>query len=384
MRSLVLASAGAGKSRLIVKQSLEKIALGEKVLILTYTKNNQKELVKKLCEIRGIVPSAVTIKGWFTFLLEDMIRPYQGCLFPDRIPNINFNDVDPHRKNSRYIPGRGEKNGADYNPKHFLTSKEGKAHTTYISKLATRVNSISKGKSIQRLSEIYQSIYIDEVQDLTGWDFEVMKSLSKSNINHFFCIGDFRQTLYSTHQTTKKPKENIEKLNCFDSIGLTVERLNISWRCIQKICDIADLVHKDEKIYEPTESRLEEIEIDPGYADHLGVFVVRSDNVEAYLKKYQPTILRSSRSSQKTLCNGREAFNFGESKGMGFDRVLICTTDKHKEFLAGKEDAFKNDKTPKAKNSLYVAITRARFSVAFLYDGVINLDGVEDWPSFAA
>ncbi|MCI5146590.1 MAG: RNA helicase [Candidatus Electrothrix sp. AR3] len=330
MRSLVLASAGAGKSRLIVKQSLEKIALGEKVLILTYTRNNQEELVNKLCEIRGIVPSAVTIKGWFTFLLEDIIRPYQTCLFPDRISNIHFNEKgDPHKrvnsrtKKSMYIPGRKEKNGPNYNPKHFLTSKEGKAHTTYISKLAYRVNSLSKGKPIMRLSEIYQTVCIDEVQDLIGWDFEVMKSLSKSNIDQFCCVGDFRQTLYSTHQTTKKPKENIEKLNCFGSIGLTLKQLNISWRCIQKICDIADLVHKDEKVYEPTESQLEEI--DPGYADHLGVFVVRSDNVEAYLKKYQPTILRASRSSQKTLCNGREAFNFGEAKGMGFNRVLICS-----------------------------------------------------------
>ncbi|MCW5203061.1 UvrD-helicase domain-containing protein [Desulfobulbus sp. US4] len=389
MRSLVLASAGAGKSRLIVKQSLEKVALGKKVLILTYTKNNQEELVKKFCEISNIVPSTVTIKGWFTFLLEDMIRPYQSCLFLDRIPNIHFNDKgDPHKrvnpstKKSMYIRGRKEKNGPNYNPKHFLTSKEGKAHTTYISKLAYRVNSLSKGKPIMRLSEIYQTVCIDEVQDLIGWDFEVMKSLSKSNIDQFCCVGDFRQTLYSTHVTTKKPKDNHEKLDCFGGIGLTLEQLNISWRCTQKICALADLVHKKENVYEPTKSKMQEI--DPDYPDHLGVFVVRSDNVEAYLKKYQPTILRASRSSQKTLCNGREAFNFGESKGMGFDRVLICATNKHKDFLAGKEDAFKNDKTSKAKNALYVAITRARFSVAFLYDGVINLDGVEDWPVFSA
>ncbi len=377
-RRLVLASAGAGKSRLIVEQALEKVALGEKVLILTYTEKNQEELVKKFCELGGVVPYAVTIKGWFTFLLEDMIRPYQSCIFQDRIPNIHFNSVDPHRKNGRYIQGRGEKNGAKYNTKHFLTSKDGKAHTTYISKLAVRINSASGGKSISRLSEIYGSVYIDEVQDLIGWDFDVIKLISKSDIGQFYCVGDFRQTLYSTHATNKKPKENEEKLERFESIGLTLKSLNISWRCIQQICDFSDLVHKNEGVYNATESKLEEI--DPEYVDHLGVFVVTPKNVGSYLNKYQPTILRARRNLQKDLCNGREVYNFGEAKGMGFNRVLICTTDKHKKFLAGEENVFENDDTAKAKNALYVAITRARFSVAFLYNGDVNLEEVEVWP----
>lgn len=378
-RRLVVASAGAGKSRLIVEQSLEKVALGEKILILTYTENNQEELVNKFCKFVGIVPVAVKIKGWFTFLLEDMIRPYQSCIFPDRIPNINFNSVDPHKRNGRYIPGRGEMNGANYNLKHFLTGKEGKAHSTYISKLAVRINSISGGKPVSRLSEIYQAVCIDEVQDLIGWDFEVMKSISASKIDQFCCVGDFRQTLYSTHPTTKKPKENNEKIDRFKDIGFTVEQLNVSWRCIQKICDFADLVHKNEGAYDPTESRLEEI--DPDYAEHLGVFVIRPDKVRVYLEKYKPTILRANRKSQKELCEGKEAFNFGEAKGMEFNRVLICTTDKHKKFLAGRENVFNSDKTAKAKNALYVAITRARFSVAFLFEGDVNLEGVEVWSA---
>ncbi len=378
-RRLVLASAGAGKSRLIVEQALERVELGEKVLILTYTENNQEELVKKFCTLVGFVPSTVTIKGWFSFLLEDMIRPYQSCIFYERIPSIHFNSIDPHKKNGRNIPGRAEKIGAKYNSKHYLTSEKGKVHTTYISKLAVRVNTESKGKAISRLSGIYQTIYIDEVQDLIGWDFEVIKSLSKSDIGQFCCVGDFRQTLYSTHSAAKKPKSNDEKLARFRDIGLVVEQLNISWRCIQKICDFADLVHKNEGIYEPTESKLKNIA--PKYTDHLGVFIVSSDKVGAYIDKYKPTILRASRNSQKDLCDGREVYNFGVSKGMGFKRILICATDKHKKFLTGKENVFENDRTDRARNALYVAITRARFSVAFLYDGDVNLDGIEACPS---
>ncbi len=377
-RRLILASAGAGKSKLIVEQAIERIALGERVLILTYTENNQNELVKKFCQVRGTVPSLVTIKGWFTFLLEDMIRPYQSCIFQGRIPSINFNPEDPHKRNGRNIKGSGEKIEGNYNPKHFLTRNKGKAHTSYISKLAVRINSVSGGKSIARLSEIYSSIFIDETQDLIGWDFELMKSISSSGIYQFCCVGDFRQTLYSTHPTTKKPKDNNEKLKRFVDIGFTPENLNVSWRCTQNICDFADLVHKNEGVYESTESKLEVL--DPKYIDHLGVFVVEPDNVGEYIKKHQPIILRANRTSHKYLCEGRDAYNFGEVKGMGFNRVLICSTDKHQKFLAGKYDVFESDKTPKAKNSLYVAITRARYSVAFLYAGDVAIEGVEVWP----
>jgi DNA helicase-2/ATP-dependent DNA helicase PcrA len=307
-----------------------------------------------------------------------MIRPYQSCLFQDRISSINFNSVDPHKRNGRNIPGRAEKNGVFFNPKHFLTIKGGKAHTTYLSKLATRINSASGGRSISRLSEIYGAVFIDEVQDLTGWDFEIIKSVSASNIAQFCCVGDFRQTLYSTHSTTKKPKDNNEKIEHFERIGLTLEQLNISWRCEQEICDFADLVHGDEGVYEPTESKLKEI--DPEYAAHTGVFVVRPDSVSEYIDKYKPVILRSTRNSQKELCEGQEVYNFGEAKGLGFKRVLICVTGKHKKFLAGEDKVFAGDKTPKAKNALYVAITRAKFSVAFLYDGELDREGVEVWP----
>ena len=378
-RELVLASAGAGKSTLIVQQALDRVEAGERVLILTYTERNQEELANRFCELYSVVPSAVTIKGWFTFLLEDLIRPYQTCLFEERISGIHFNSSDPHRNGKYTIPGRSEKVAGRFNPRHFLTRKENKAHTTFLSKLAARINALSGGAPIARLSEIYGMVCIDEVQDLTGWDFEVIESIAGSGIGRLCCVGDFRQTLYFTHLGNKKPKGNSDKLARFNEIGLATEQLNISWRCIQAICNFADLVHADEKTYEPTESKLKKVEPDCG--DHLGVYVVRPDNAEAYLDKYAPTILRTSRATKRELCEGRLAYNFGESKGMGFNRVLICATGNHEEFLAGNKNAFAGGQTDRAKNALYVAITRARYSAAFLYDGVVNLEGIEVWPT---
>jgi len=48
------------------------------------------------------------------------------------------------------------------------------------------------------------------------------------------------------------------------------------------------------------------------------------------------------------------------------DHVLIHPTKRFTEFLKGENDVFAD--TPTSQNKLYVAITRARFSVAFIVD----------------
>ena len=376
-RKLILASAGAGKTRYIAKQALEMSANGQAILILTYTENNQKELTKKICKVNGHVPSNITIKGWFTFLLEDMIRPYQRCVFKDRIPGIYLNSCNPHVRGGRALKGRSEKLNGAYNPMCFLTKSDKKAHTIYLSKLATIIHKETKGKTTQRLAEIYSAVFIDEVQDLIGWDFNIIGEVAKIKKCMFICVGSFRQTIYTTSNAQKKPKTNAEKLESFKKIGFKPEYMNISWRCIQPICDFADLVHSDENCYPTTSSKV--IEVPNEHAEHLGIFVISSDTVSEYIQRYNPFILRLNKTTQKQLCDQYSACNFGESKGLGFERVLILPTKKQRDFLSGKSAVFDCGKTEKAKNTFYVAITRARYSVAFVYDGDVTLKGVDVW-----
>ncbi|WP_024771763.1 UvrD-helicase domain-containing protein [Aquimarina macrocephali] len=375
---LILASAGAGKSQLIINSSMKASAEEKKTLILTYTENNQKELFYKICAINNYCSSNIVIKGWFTFLLEDIIRPYQSCIFKNRIPGIFFNQSDPHKRNGQTIPGRSEKtrNGG-YNSLYYLTRNENRAHTTFISKLASRVCKEAKRKPIGRISEIYDSVLIDEVQDLVGWDFDVIGNLANSDNLSLICVGDFRQTIYTTHTGTKQPKTNAQKLEKFKSFGFVPEHLNISWRCIQSICDFGDLVHNSENIYLKTVSQIDQIPEE--YIAHNGVFMLSLTNALTYLNTFKPVILRATKNSQKNLCKGYRAINFGASKGLGFDRILIVTTEKQKQFLRGNHNIFDGGKTDKAKNAFYVAITRARFSVAFLYDGDNNFQGIPEW-----
>jgi len=377
-KRLILASAGAGKSELISKEALERAANGEHVLILTYTENNQKELFKKICQLNGYKPTEIVIKGWFTFLLEDMIRPYQRCIFSNRIPGINFNKAgDPHKRGGRNIPGTAEKRDGKYNPIHYLTRSSGKAHTSYLSKLAYRIYKESKKKNIGRLSGIYDAVFIDEVQDLVGWDFDIIEAISKIDELSFACVGDFRQTVYSTHPTTKTPKTNTEKIERFVSIGFSQECMNVSWRCIQPICDFAHLVHADENLYPETTSNVTQVPDE--FANHTGIFTVSEQHVSSYIQLFKPVILRLNKGTRLDLCEDQNCYNFGVSKGLGFERVLIIPTENHREFLRGKKGVFDDTTTDAPQNTLYVISTRARYSVAFLFDDGSAIDIARIW-----
>ncbi|OPY76114.1 MAG: UvrD/REP helicase [Syntrophorhabdus sp. PtaU1.Bin058] len=369
---LLLASAGAGKTERIAKEALKRAVSGYRVLLLTYTINNQLELVRHICRLNKVQPHNVSVKGWFSFLLEDMVRPYQRCIVPERISGIILNSKNPHlctsRNGKRFnISGCAEKICGKCNPLHYVTKEDNRAHTYYLAKLAANIHAQTGGKPARRLAEIYDAVFIDEMQDLVGWDFAVIRAIVDTGICDLDCVGDFRQAVYETSETAKKPQTSTEKLTEFRDMGFEIDNLSISWRCIQSICDLADRLHAKDGLYEPTRSNVTSVPLE--YADHHGVFAVHASHIEDYIKAYNPMILRWDRRTQKQLCEGRTAYNFGESKGMSFERVLIIPTDRHVRFLSGSTTAFDDVNTDDSRNKLYVGITRAWYSVAFRYEG---------------
>lgn len=381
-RKLLLASAGAGKSERIANEALKRAQGGGKVLLLTYTINNQLELVRHICRINKCRPNNVVVKGWFSFLLEDMVRPYQRCIVPERISGTVLNKANPHLQKGRdgkpfNVPGRAEKIDGHCNPLHYVTKEDNRVHTFYLAKLAAMLHKQTGGKPARRLAEIYDAVFIDEMQDLVGWDFEVIEAMVGTSIAEFDCVGDFRQSVYQTSETKKKPQASAEKLAEFEDMGFEIADLAISWRCIQSICDLADRLHASDGLYKPTESQI--VTVPQGYADHHGVFAVPASRIEEYIKQYNPVILRWNRQTKEALCEGRIAYTFGESKGMSFERVLIIPPDKHAKFLCGDTLVFNNAKTDESRNKLYVGITRARYSVAFWHEAGSVITGAKVW-----
>lgn len=394
---LILASAGAGKTQIIIDEAVARADSGQMVLILTYTDNNQKELRQRIHSSACQYPQNIRIKGWFTFLLEDLIRPYQECIFSKRASGLNFNTtnphtkVNPHTKQIIYINDRGEKSAdGNYNRKHFFTTFGNKAHSMFLAKLAYRICEVSGpprkngrkkfkiGLPIRRLEEIYDAVFIDEIQDLAGYDYEVLKLFSACKDVDIIAVGDFRQTIYQTSHARPSPNSSTDKIEFFQEFGFDLEPMAISRRCIQTICSFADLIHQNDG-YASTISAVDEESLADLCRQHIGVFAVRSKDVEAYLEQYRPTILRRNILENPDLCEGYATYNFGSSKGLGFNRCLILPTKPQRQFLSGNRNAFTNGKSEVSQNKMYVAVTRARYSVAFLFDGECGVVGFDVW-----
>lgn len=365
LKTLCIAGAGTGKTNKIITESIEEIERGGKVLVVTYTTSNQQELRQRFLTKFGRSCDHFIVKGLFSFYLEDMVRPYQQALFPQRIEGIYFNERNPHIKaGSTYVlPGRKEQlEDKSYNSNHFLTSDNTLAHTGFLAKLAARIAKKTQNAAASRLGEIYSKVYFDEVQDLVGWDYEILKVLNKSMNISMCCVGDFRQTVYDTTFGHKAPKLAADKIAAFKAMGFKEESLTLNWRCIQSICIIADTVHKG--AYDKTKSAVTHIPKEINH--HVGVFIVKESDVCSYISEYNPIVLRwSVASGKKILPTNVRSCTFGSSKGLGFDRVLILPSESQIQFVLDGEMTFTEDEEM-AQNKMYVAITRARYSVGFI------------------
>ena len=353
MNRLTLAVAGGRKTQSIADGCLEAPG-GRQILALTYTQNNQRELTSRLARHRPIL-AHVEVQGWFSFLLGHWVRPYLPAKFPGRrLHGLNF-DGDP----GRFAMGE----------RKFLDG-EGRAYKRHLAQLALETNQASSGAVLDRLSRIYEEIYIDEVQDLNGYDLEVLKALMASPIE-LNLVGDVRQALINTNVQDPKNKQykgvNIKKW--FDGHAsrgrLTIAHESTTWRSNQMIADFADTIFDVTWGFDKTVSQNAVV------TGHDGVFAVSSEDVISYAARYQPLCLRYNSACGKTL--DLPFMNIGMVKGMGVERVLIVPTAGMIDFLSKGKSL---GETPCC--SLYVAVTRARASVAFVADNPTRL-GLPVW-----
>lgn len=366
---LVIAAAGSGKTTLLVKTAVENP--NKSILITTYTESNEQEIRDKFVKEVRTVPPNVTIITWFSFLLKHWVRPYQ-CKLNDSIANesIGFILVNT-RSGLKYKnkDGKGVYWSEKDNFKNYYFTKDFKLYSDKISKFCFEANKASKQAVINRISALYDMIFIDEVQDLAGFDLELIKLLFKSK-SEVMLVGDPRQVTYKTHHTTKYSdygNGNIKGFVTSDKtlgkwISCEVDETTLikSHRCHQDICDYSSKLYPQFKAVDAcqcNDCRREKIL-------HQGVFIVPEHLCSEYLKTYQPMQLRWSARSK--VNPSYEVMNFGESKGLTVDRAFIYPTKDMVNWIRNPErpELLKNP----TRARLYVALTRARHSVAIALD----------------
>lgn len=362
------AAAGNGKTYSICQKA--RIALREsnkKVLLISYTNEG---LAALKCEYRkqnqGIIDDRIVIKSWYTFLLSDIIKPYQ-CSLKFRDENGNDENIEPN-----YIQG------IDFSSdqkKRFFTKKQYQyyfSHRNVIanvaSDLACKCNIDSNGQVIQRVENIYSHIFLDEVQDYVGWDLDLIKLLFQSKI-FIYCVGDPRQNTFRTNNSTRNKKyQNGHIMDFFEDIKIS-EKCEVIYRkdtrrFNQEICNFVNEIYPKEElaIYSGINENTE----------NSGVYILGEKEIELYCNLYCPVILRNRKDSKVKFRHNCNVFNWGAVKGRTYDRVVIIANSTVIKFLKGKDEL--KDIT---RARLYVACTRAKHSIVFYVKDAEEIDSFQ-------
>ena len=340
---VTMATAGSGKTTGLVRDALLRNE-GRSALI-TYTINGASELRDKAFSENGFIPERVNIGTWFTFLLKHFVRPYQRALHETPIRRLAF------------VEGRSAKGVPQRDVRRFYLSDADSIYSDKISQFSCALIDATGGLPLRRLEGIYKQLYIDEIQDLAGYDLDLLDHLLTSDIK-IRMVGDIRQATYRTNNSRRNTQFGGARIIDQFEEWERQEKLNIDYdsnshRCVQPICDLADLLYPDL----PNAASL-----NSNVTNHDGVFAVRQSDVEAYMQRFNPQTLRLNKRTRNVP---GLPINYGAAKGCTFDRVLIFPHNKLLDAIIHGDFARLAD-APTTIAKVYVGITRARQSVGFV------------------
>lgn len=341
MNQVILAPAGGRKTQRIIDLCSHDTSDTRKQLIITYTTNAQQILEDRLLtsNARHRMP---IVQGWYSFLLNHIVRPYIPSVFPNR--------------RVRGLCQVGKSPSHSLAGEDYYLARDGDVRCERLALLANKVLKQDGAAVIDRLEHLFSKMYIDEIQDLRSNDLDILEFLLKSSIK-VVLVGDVRQRLLSTSRSSNRYKQ-------YDGLGLLgwfsvcekkgmleVERIHETWRCCQAVIDFADAMFP-EHLFPATTSYAV-----PPEGEHSGVWALTDDTIEEYIRRFQPACYRHSVSTE--LVGTDQAISFGQCKGATENHVLIFPTRTLLDFWSGT----KRELPDKSRMEAYVGITRAKWSV---------------------
>ncbi len=219
-KRIVLAVAGAGKTTEIV----EKVNYDDKTLIITYTESNYNNIKKRIINKFKEIPSNIRIYTYFTFLYKFCFSPLKKDVYTK---GIEYNPVKNRFLSSNCL-------------EYYMNKSNRKM---YHSRLAKLCNERMIQDIIRRVEKYFDNIYIDEIQDFSGHDFNFITSIIKSNCS-IFLVGDFYQHTYDTSRDGSVNKnlynDYLEYINKFrvaiPEIIIDNTTFIKSKRCSKEVC----------------------------------------------------------------------------------------------------------------------------------------------------
>jgi DNA helicase-2/ATP-dependent DNA helicase PcrA len=327
-KRIILAVAGSGKTTYLVKN----IPKDKRLLLLTYTDANTLNLRNNIIKEFGCFPENISLKTYFSFLYSFCIQPFlkddyklNGLIFKQNLNKYAKDD-------KRYLTKKG-------NLFYNRAAKFAEIKDIY--------NNIQK-----RLEKYYQYLFIDEIQDFAGHDFNLLEKISCSNLNMLY-VGDFYQHTFDTsrdgnvkqslHQNYEQYKNNFDKLN----FVVDETTLMKSYRCSPKTCEyITNNLNINIKSHGNASTEIKYITNKSEIDD-----IIRNDNIIKLF--YKQHYIYKCKSRNWGDCKGENIFN---------DVCVVLNKISLEHYLKGKL----KDLLPQTLNKLYVAISRAHRNVYFI------------------
>lgn len=359
---IVIAAAGSGKTTYLVEEAVK--IRKERVLITTYTESNEAEIRRKFFELVGHVPANVVIMTWFSFLITHGVMPFQGSIFDFSVAGMVLVSTQSGLK---YRTRQGQPVfWAEENIDKYYFDASRRIYSDKLAKLVIRCNDESGGSVIDRLSRVFPQVFVDEVQDLAGYDLDILAELARTSAR-LLMVGDPRQVTYLTHHERRHRKyadggivdflqnELLKKV----SVEIDETTLSRSHRNSAAICAVSSRLFPAL----PVSRACECVRCRATTPAGAGVFILPMADYDHYLARVRPMQLRDKINSAG-VDSRLPAMNFGESKGRGFDHVVILPTEPMRSWLANPTTKL----PPQSRAKFYVALTRGRYSVAIAMD----------------
>ena len=332
----MFAVAGSGKTTYIIN-SLDLI---KKSVIVTYTNNNLHNLRTGIIEKFGYLPSNIKVYSYYSFLHSFCYKPFLADALKTK--GINYNV--PYNKFAK-------KDNID-----FYVDKNQMLYSSRISKLLIEKNITEDINN--RLEKYVDNLFIDEIQDFAGNDFNILKAIAKAKINLLF-VGDFYQHTFDTSRdgvVNKNLHDNFLKYQAeFRKVGLVPDltTLNKSYRCSPTICSY---ITKEIGIAIESHKEIE-----------TNIYIIENQEDADKLHSNSEIVKLFYREHYKYDCFSR---NWGDSKGEDkyFDVCVVLNKTTLTNFKKNKLA----DLAPTTKNKLYVAISRTKNNLYIMPEDLIK------------
>jgi DNA helicase-2/ATP-dependent DNA helicase PcrA len=333
-KKVMFAVAGSGKTTYIINQLSED----QRAIIVTYSINNLNNIKNSVLKRWGYIPKQIKIYSYFEFLYSFCYRPFLSYSY--RAKGINW-----------------ERN------KHTLSKNDARYVDPYKRLYSNRIAKFLEVKGIthdirNRLKKYFDFIYIDEIQDFGGHDFNFLKHLVDADISTLF-VGDFFQHTYDTSRdgnvNNKLHADYSEYEKRFKKMGVVIDTTTLvkSHRCSPTVCSfIADNlgIH-----IESTRQDLTKLKIIENITEIAQIY-----NDAATIKLFLDEHYRYN-------CYSR---NWGDCKGENkYQDVCVVVNSKSWKLFKAKK---LQELAPIVRNKLYVACSRANRDLYLISEDLLN------------